>query len=84
MSDDTLLKNFAGGGIGAVVIGALYLSYKCFQGRNCHSRSGCIDIQVSSPHKEKDHFTVEIPPARTPVSSLEATALDNPELAVKV
>ena len=83
MSDDTLLKNFAGGGIGAVVLGVIYMGYKCFQGRNCKSHSGCIDIQVSSPHKEKqEHFVVEVPPARTPVSSLEATAvLDNPELS---
>lgn len=84
MSDDTLLKNFAGGGIGAVVLGVVYVGYKCFQGRNCKSHSGCIDIQVSSPHKEKEHFTVDVPPARTPSPSLEATptaiVLDNPEL----
>ena len=71
MSDDTLLKNFAGGGIGAIVLGVAYMGYKCLQGRNCHSHSGCIDIKVSSPHKEKEHFVVDVPPARTPAPSVE-------------
>ena len=79
MSDEGMLwKNLAGGGIGATVLGCVFLVYKIFQKRGCKSKSGCITFEVSTP--KEDHFHIEIPPTRTPVPSLEPTVLANPEI----
>jgi len=36
------------GGVGAIILGCSILLYKCCRGRRFHSKSGCIDIQLSS------------------------------------
>jgi hypothetical protein len=79
MSDGfSMLQGLAGGGVGAVVLGSLFLLYKCFQGRSCHSKSGCISLDLSSPKGKGEsfehtnqHYAHEIPTARTPAPSLE-------------
>jgi len=82
MSDDSaLLKNLAGGGIGATVLGACFLLYRFFQKRSCKSKSGCVSFEMSTPHEsntKQEHFHIEIPTTRTPVPSLqiEATVLN--------
>lgn len=84
MSDDgALLKNLAGGGIGATVLGVAIFFYRFFQKRGCRSKSGCISFEVSTPHEgstKEEHFHIEIPPTRTPVPSVEPTVLNNPEV----
>lgn len=80
-----LLENLAGGGIGATVLGVCIIFYKMFQKRGCHSKSGCISVDVSTPHdlKQREHFIVDVPTTRTPVPSLnlneEATVSNQKE-----
>jgi hypothetical protein len=74
MSDDTLLKNLAGGGIGATVLGSIFLLYKCLQKRGLKSKSGCISFELTTPHdiQQQEHFHIEIPTSRTPIPSVNS------------
>jgi len=56
-----LLSTISGiGGIGGVTLGVAFIIYKCCKGRRLHTRSGCIDINLSAevtpdnPHPHED------------------------------
>lgn len=73
----SVLQGLAGGGVGACFLGCCFILYKCCQGRSCHSKSGCISVDLSSPKSKSEnfqhtneHYAHEIPSARTPVPSL--------------
>jgi len=71
MSDGfSMLQGLAGGGIGACVLGCSFILYKCCQGRKCHSKSGCIDINIDNATPKRNISDSFYPP-RTPVPSLE-------------
>jgi len=36
------------GGAGTIILGCSFLLYRCCKNRRFHSKSGCIDIQLSS------------------------------------
>jgi len=44
-----LLSTVAGlGGAGGVIIGVVFIIYKCCKGKKFHSKSGCISIDLSN------------------------------------
>ena len=44
-----MLSTISGiGGIGGVTLGVAFIIYRCCKGRRFHSKSGCIDINLSS------------------------------------
>jgi hypothetical protein len=72
MSDANFLMNLAGGGIGACVLGVSFMLYKCFNNiRRCHSKSGCIDINIDNATPKRNEVNDSFQPPRTPVPSLE-------------
>lgn len=36
------------GGLGSIVLGCAFLLFKCCKGRKFHTKSGCIDIELSA------------------------------------
>jgi hypothetical protein len=72
MSDGfDVLQGLMGGSIGATVLGVVFLITKCFKERRCHSKSGCIDIDISNATPKRNEVNDSFQPPRTPVPSLE-------------
>ena len=50
----SLLTSLAGGGIGTITLGALFIVYRICKGRKFHTKSGCIELDITD---------VEAPPS---------------------
>lgn len=81
MSDFSVLQGLAGGGIGATVVACMFIIYKCFQGRKCHSESGCIKVDfgnaLSPTPRIENPEAFETPPLspRTPFPSVNLSEI---------
>lgn len=50
-----LLSTISGiSGIGGVTLGVVFIIYKCCKGRRLHTKSGCIDINLSAEVRPED------------------------------
>jgi hypothetical protein len=85
--ETNFLGSLTGAGIGGVVIAVVFLIYKCFSGRKCHSKSGCLEMDIQNDIPPRQAIVITQTPqsgtpvmtsmqgARTPVPSLELNSL---------